>query len=281
MSHCREKLTHRKYDLLRVLALVVFFAASCSSNTSFFNSLTNQGIVPVSADNPHVGSNLFLAHEMEASSYLYSFMKKRGSPQAIELTGADEKSAELRMFYADKQESFTATPQFNSQAKTKEWIVRGPYGLDRENYHTLAHLRDQRGGAFEIFGRLEVLGGPAQAESSRVLAPAFVPTPKPTPKPIRRVKKTAAPDGGPAVGGTLPFSGSPSNLDQEALIEALRQKAATPPSVIASPAQPPALGAPLQATSPAVLTPKASPAAIKAGETKPAGAPQPVKPAAN
>jgi hypothetical protein len=275
------KHAHRPAALVWTLSLIVFFVASCASHTSVFYSLTNQGIVPVSSDNPHVGTNLFLAREMEASSYLYSFMKKRGAPQAIELTGTDEKSAELRMFYADKQEGFTATPQFNRQTKTKEWIVRGPYGLDRENYHTLANLRDQRGGAFEIFGRLEVLGGPARAESSRVLAPAFVPTPRPTPRPIRRVKKTDAPANGPVTDSTLPFSGSPSNLDQEALIEALRQKAPTPPPPIASPVQ-----SPVQAPNPAIAAPKtsaplndaAASSTVKGPEAKPTSVSQPTKP---
>jgi hypothetical protein len=212
-----------------VLALLV---ASCTTHSSVFYSLTNQGIVPVSADNPHLGANVFLASEMEASSYLYSFMKSRGAPQAIEVLGPSEESAELRMFYADKNETYRATPQFDPRNKTKEWIVRGPYGLDRENYHTLSQLKNQRGGAFEIFGRLEVLGGPAVANTSRVIAPAFVPTPRPTPRPAPRVKKESAPTTTISGSNTnLPFTGSPSNLDQEALVEALKQKASETPIV--------------------------------------------------
>lgn len=218
-----------------VLGLLV---AGCASHSSVFYSLTNQGIVPVSADNPHLGANVFLANEMEASSYLYSFMKSRGAPQAIEVLGSSEESAELRMFYADKNETYRATPQFNPLDKSKEWIVRGPYGLDRENYHTLSQLKNQRGGAFEIFGRLEVLGGPSVAGTSRVIAPAFVPTPRPIPRPAPRVKKEDGAAAATAGSNTnLPFTGSPSNLDQEALVEALKQKAAETPTTIPSAAQ--------------------------------------------
>jgi hypothetical protein len=42
----------------------------------------NQGLVPVSADSPFVGANVYLAKEMEDSLYLYNFLRSRGSPGA-------------------------------------------------------------------------------------------------------------------------------------------------------------------------------------------------------
>ncbi len=152
-------------------------------------------------------------------------MKSRGAPQAIELTGSSEKSAQLHLYYSGARESYKATPQFDPQNRTKEWIVRGPYALDRETYRALHQLHNDNGGVFEIFGKREVLGGNARAVQTRVIAPAFIPTPKPTPRPVPKItRKEPIATAGPEVG----VSGSPSNLDQEALIEALKQKLTTP-----------------------------------------------------
>lgn len=193
----------------------VFSALACSSvSNSHFSSLVNTGIVPVSSENPFMGSNIFLAKEMEDSNYLYNFMKEKGAPQAIEVHGTSERSAELQLFYSGKQEVYHATPQFDEALKTKEWIVRGPYNINRTEFRQIADLPSGHGGIFEIFGRREVLDGELRAAQTRVIAPAFVPTPKP---PVRRVKKS----GGTTSATTSPtFLGAPSNFDQQAIAEA-------------------------------------------------------------
>jgi hypothetical protein len=220
------------YTILCTLA--VFVTTSCSSRNTTFYSLANEGLIPVSIDNPHVGSNVFLAEEMEQSNYLYSFLKSRGAPQGIEILGTSEKSAELRLYFSDKREMYKATPQFDPQNKSKEWIIKGPYGLDREAYRALQQLHSEHGAVFEIFGKREVLGGVARAAEVRVIAPAFVPTPRPTPRPVRKVTPSAPTT---ATGPDIGFTGGGSNLDQEALIEALKAKLTTPTAAPA-PSQP-------------------------------------------
>lgn len=163
---------------------------------------------------------------MEESDYLYNFLKEKGAPQAIELLGSSEQSAELQLFYSGKQEVYHATPQFNDQLGAKEWIVRGPYIVERTAYRQIADIPAGRGGIFEIFGRREVLGGELRAAQTRVIAPAFVPTPKPV---ARRVKNTR---GSGAEGGASTTTTSPSNFDQQAIAETrgLKPKAASSPA---------------------------------------------------
>jgi hypothetical protein len=223
-----------------MLTLVVCVVSSCSSRKSTFDSLANEGLIPVSTDNPFLGANVFLAQEMEASNYLYSFMKSRGAPQAIELSGSSERSAELHLYYAGARESYRATPQFDPKTHSKEWIVKGPFGLDRETYRALQSLHSDDGGIFEIFGKREVMGGRAHAAQTRVISPAFIPTPKPTAAP-RRIPNKQSTETTTNVGPAVGVSGSPSNLDQEALIEALKRKLNTPASGNTAPLDKPAV----------------------------------------
>jgi hypothetical protein len=196
----------------------VIAVTSCSTRNTSFSSLANQGLVPVSADSPFVGANLYLAKEMEDSLYLYSFLKSRGSPRAIEITGDSERSAELHLFYPGKQEVYHATPQRDPLTKAKEWIVRGPYAIDRSQYRAMTQLGPETSGVFEIFGRREQIGGPAQGAQVRVIDPAFVPTPTPAPTPRRRVvKQSSSSDGTP--GPAILVQGTPMNFDQEAILE--------------------------------------------------------------
>jgi hypothetical protein len=221
--------------LAAVVASLSYLVACSPQYNATFTNIANQGVVPVSADNAYVGSNIFLAKEMEESVYLYNFMQRRGSPQAIEVVGSSEEKAELTLFYSDKNESYRATPQIDKRSKTKEWIVRGPYAIDRNYWRQITSLPNE-GGVFEVFGKKEVFGGRAVAAETRVIAPAFVPTPHPTPRPV---KKKVAPSkdttGAPAISGPI---GTPSNLDQEALLEARRSPPTPPaqaPTVASSP----------------------------------------------
>jgi hypothetical protein len=222
----------------------VVLVTSCSTRNASFSSLANQGLIPVSADSPFVGANLYLAKEMEDSLYLYSFLRSRGSPRAIEITGNSEKSAELHLFYPAKQEVYHATPQRDPLTKAKEWIVRGPYAIDRSLYRSVTQLGTETSGVFEIFGRREHIGGPAQARQERVIEPAFVPTPTPIPTPRpRAVKKPQASDS--ASGPSILVQGTPMNFDQEAILESKRPTAAS-----GNPQVTPAVPSPATKTAP-------------------------------
>lgn len=207
-----------------VVTSAVFFAACSTAKNAAYPSLVNNGIVAVSSENPFMGSNIFLAKEMEESNYLYNFLKERGSPQAIEVVGKSEETAEIQLFYSAKQEVYTASPQFDPQLKTKEWIVRGPYGIDRLAYRQVSNLPADNGGVFEIFGRREVLGGEVKTAQTRVIAPAFVPTPKPV---VRRAKKPVA-----SKTADTPSWTNPTNFDQQAIAESrgLIPKGSSPPT---------------------------------------------------
>jgi hypothetical protein len=193
-------------------------------NTSPFSSLRNQGVVPISADNPFVGGNLFLAREMERSTYLYNFIKQRGAPQAIELLGDDDHQVEVKLLYAGQREVYFARPHVHKNQQHREWIIRGPYSLDRSDFKAVSALSTEERAVFDMFGRLETFGHDSLVPGRAVILPAFVPTPPPTPRP--RPKKPS--------GGTLSKVGdgsagptpvptvdsAPMNFDQKALIEA-------------------------------------------------------------
>ncbi len=192
-----------------------------------------------------MGANLYLAKEMEDSLYLYNFVRSRGSPRAIEIVGKAERSAELLLFYPAKQEVYHASPQLDPMTKAKEWIIRGPYAIDRSRYRAVAQLGPETVGAFEIFGRRELVGASGYAGQARVLEPAFVPTPPPTPTPRRRtIRKQPASSTG--TGPAISIQGTPMNFDQQAIMDAQKAPVANPlkavPAVpaVASPVTAPA-----------------------------------------
>jgi hypothetical protein len=193
-------------------------AIACSSNTPHITPLLNQGIIPVSTDNPYVGSNLFLGKEMETSTYLHNFLRQRGAPQAIELRGSSDTSAEARLYYAGRREYYIATPSLDKTTKIREWIIRGPYAVERENFKQVSLLPAADRAVFEIFGRKEVIGQEAIALERRYIAPAFVPTP--TPVPTRRPQPKKKPSGEAGAAQATPTPSAPMNFDQRALLEA-------------------------------------------------------------
>ena len=157
---------------------------------------------------------------MEGSTYLYNFMGKRGIPQAIEILGTSESSAEMRMFYSDRSEVYHANPIKDNQFNTSEWLIRGPYQLDRTYYKQVSELSSPPGAQFEIWGRRETIGGPQIVATERVIIPVFVPTPTPIPTPKRRALKPATPGSGPAIGGVIVAGQKGAlNFDQLALLE--------------------------------------------------------------
>lgn len=218
--HCRVTLSR-----VLVTTLVTTLVACSAGGSSTFSSLSEQGILSVSSDNPYVGANIFLSNEMEESRYLYNFMKEKGAPQAIELIGRDVEKSELKLFYSGRQEMYTAVPQFDRSLGTKEWIVRGPYALDRTSYRQVVSLPSGKGGVFQISGRREILGGELQATETRVIAPVFIEPPRPKVT-KRRAPATKAPTSTVAIAED-PLK-NPSNLDQQALAEARQGKKAAP-----------------------------------------------------
>jgi hypothetical protein len=197
----------------------VALSVACAPRHAQFESLMNKGVVPVSPENPFNGSNLFLAKEMEQSVYLYNFLKEKGSPQAIELKGSNPENPEAHLFYADSNEEYIAQPApRRSRAKDapREWIIIGPFEIDRHHYSDVQQLKQNPYGVFEIFGRREVLGKEPPRGESSTLQPVFIPTPKPRPVVHKKTHK-AIPTVGVDTQAAIPSN--PLNFDQEALKE--------------------------------------------------------------
>lgn len=204
---------------LAAICLVVGTAASlaaCAHRNPQFATLHDQGLIPVSRENPYIGSNVYLAAEMEQSTYLYNFFKENGVPQAIEIVGDSEDSAELRMYYAGKNQVYHANPIRKREPDTTEWVIRGPYNLDKNYYRQVSQLSTQPGAQFEIWGRRETIGGTGAIAEQRVILPAFVPTPKPARR--RETSKPASTEG-PAISGVYSPGQTTLTLDQQALLE--------------------------------------------------------------
>lgn len=217
---------HYVVTCLAFFCFVTIFGG-CSRNTPAFNGIANRGITTVSSESAFVGANVFLAQEMERSLYLYKFIQSRGAPQAIELTGDSDSSSELVLFYSRPGEYYSAVPGIDPTTKTKEWIIRGPFPITREQYPYISHLDPNRGGVFEIFGKRVIYGTLDSTVPTRIIKPAFVPTPSPTIKPLKKARRKVTTSAttvqkGPAV----TVQGTPINLDQEALFKA-KQATAT------------------------------------------------------
>ena len=215
-----ERLTSSRWALAFAFILGVCLSLGCSAKRSQFDYLLNQGLVPVSADNPYMGANLFLGKEMEQNVYLYNFIRDRGSPQAIELTGDDVESAQAHFFYAPSKEEYIAKPapkQGGANITRREWIIIGPFSVDRERYRQLEDYGNT-GGAFEVFGRKEFFGNQPRAGRNETMLPVFIPTAKPTKAPTRHRRPAAAtPEKPSATPAGTPVA--PTNFDQQALLE--------------------------------------------------------------
>ena len=194
-----------------------------------FQSLTNQGILPLSADNAYLGTNLMLAHEAEKSPFLYNFLNSRGAPRALEVVESGS-SVEIRMFYPAQNEMYVASPE--NRGETCEWIVRGPLAPTREQYRRTRGINELVPGEplFELWGKTTRFGKQDpqfEKTTEKILVPVIMPTPVPThtPKPVKRRIIT-----GPAVAQKTPEV-APENFDQKALKEI--QAASVTPTVSA------------------------------------------------
>ena len=203
-----------------VLTCSILTLIACSTRSSKFSSLLNQGIMPVSEENAFMGANLFLAREMEQSVYLYNFMKERGAPQGIELKGDSEDDVEAHFYYTSGPEEYLAKPaprpRFNRNQNTRrEWIIIGPFAVDKERYRDIQQLARTNGGSFEIFGRREFLGQQSSPGTQVALRPVFVPTPIPPKKHVPKKKPSVDTSASSTIN-----SKEPMNFDQQALKEA-------------------------------------------------------------
>lgn len=219
------------------------FAVACAprQELSPYSNLIDQGLLPVSTTNPYLGANLFLSGEAQRSGYLLNFLKGRGGPVAIELESSNFGGTTLLMYYPKDREVYQADlqPIHRGNVVMTEWLVRGPYAIERRDYRELNRLDGSLVGepVFIIRGKptkfsqqialaqenekrrdIDVGAGnrlSAASAGEPVIVPV-VPTPKPKKKEIiRKAKEHLEAAGEVAPKPTEPAR--PLNSDQQAL----------------------------------------------------------------
>jgi len=116
-----------KIKFLRVLLPLVVILIGCSfseQNKAVFPGISNRGIMPLSVGNAFVGSNLFIAAEMEKSPALLNFIRSRGAPQAIKVNERLNRAPELILYYL--REGSLYVSELITSRTAYNWIVRGP-----------------------------------------------------------------------------------------------------------------------------------------------------------
>ena len=157
----------------------------CASRVGSYPTLIGAGILGLSTTNPYLGANVFLAGELEHSRFLFNFFKGNGAPTAIELIEPAFESTRLLMYYPAKREVYAADLQ--KRQGRREWIIRGPFAIEREDFQTLVRLEASLNGdpVFLLWGSPYRFSRGDPDRAPKVLRPEVpyqVPTPKPSPK---------------------------------------------------------------------------------------------------
>lgn len=204
--------------LLPLVALFLMLFGCSATGNEQFNSLTDQGILPLSTNNAYLGSNLFLANEFTRSSHLFNFLHERGAPAAMELEGTRFSAPHLLLYYPREKQVYMA--DLASNDKQYQWIVRGPFQIERKDFRELARtLRSDIGEPqFMYHGKLFRFRPTAEELARLNPTPTPTPSPVPTKKPIKKPKVITKVDdvaGTPAPKADEPFK--PLNSDQQAI----------------------------------------------------------------
>lgn len=193
----------------------------CSSGLKSYQTLVNQGILPISPGNAYLGTNLFLGSETSKSRVLREFLHSRGAPGAIEIIEERFKSPQMRLFYPRQFQVYLA--DLATTKNTHEWIIRGPFNIEREDFRKLQSIEktNYEAAPFIVDGEIERF-----IKATPTPLPTVVPTPQPTIKPPPAKKKIKTPlktvpsekaEIAPTQGITLIPSGPGLNSDQQAI----------------------------------------------------------------
>ena len=174
--------------MLRLRGLLVIALALTACSSQEYLGLQDRGMLPLSGTDAFLGSNVFLAQEMQRDSYLYNFVRGRGGPNAIEIDDTGSKTR-MMMYYTKERAMYIAEP-FKEDG-SQRWIIRGPYQIAWKDVKRLRDLSRgyQPSAIFFIAGRYQRFPEEAATPPQR-LVQVYVPaTPKPTP--VRRKKPPA------------------------------------------------------------------------------------------
>ena len=199
------------------LSVVALLSCAAPVRVSTFPSLVNQGQLALSTTNSSLGSNLFLSREMERSSYLHNFLHGRGAPTAIELIEEDDHPTRLLLYYPSDKEVYAGDLQImGKDINAREWVVRGPYQIERKDFKNLLRMEMAMNGApvFEINGQEVRFRNKEETPVRRIVSPLPPPIPTPKPKPKKKVIYQSSGDG---IQQVDPRDWRPLNTDQQAI----------------------------------------------------------------
>lgn len=175
---------------LPTLLCLMIVLISCEKRVGPYPSLSNQGLLPLSSTNAYVGSNIFLANEAERSSYLFNFLKGRGGPQAIEIIGKDFQPVEVYMYYPADKQVYVASLQTGE--KFRQWIVRGPYAIERRTYRDLSQIVPKSEEPLFVIQGREYRFRRTPAEKPKTIELKLPPMPTPKPRPVKKPAEVVA-----------------------------------------------------------------------------------------
>ncbi len=205
--------------MYRALIITLLFLVSCYPVPETASTLSNQGILALSGTNPYLGSNLLISKEAEKSSYFFNFLVGRGAPVGLEVRSNTLRSESLHLYYPKELEFYIA--ELDTHTKPPEWIVRGPYAINREQYRELNRMKESMDvePVFMIWGKPYRFSAKHDHPKVKVLQAPPLPTPKPTIKPRVKPKpqtgETAESSAPTQVINPLEFK--PLNTDQQAI----------------------------------------------------------------
>ncbi len=185
--------------------------------------LVNAGILPLSTENAYVGANVFIAREMERSSYLYNFIKANGAPDAIEIEEFSFEPTKVFLFYQKQNSVYSMVAKMQTEL-TRQWVINGPYQMNWKDIKELKKVvRENHRPMLVVWGKNMAIGEPEPEAPVRVVRPV-VPPPPPPPKPkkkpvvVKKVIKTPEQEKEDALLTTDPTKFKPLNTDQQAIL---------------------------------------------------------------
>lgn len=101
--------------------------------------LANSGPLVLSRDNPYIASNLFVANECSASSFMNGFVKHRGAPDAIEVSDKYFRPFRIYFFYFSTREAYLF------EEGSRDWVIRGPQRIPDDIISRFGDMRQASG----------------------------------------------------------------------------------------------------------------------------------------
>lgn len=166
-----------------IFALSTVCLSSCADHVEIDPpGLVNAGLLPLSPADPFVGANVFIAKEMERSSYLYHFVETHGAPDAIEIVERTFEPTKVLLFYTKDNAVYSMVPR--DREALRQWIIRGPFQMNWKDIKELRRMEHdkRKRPVLYVWGRELRLNESPTQPIARVIHPVIPPPPPPKPK---------------------------------------------------------------------------------------------------